>query len=114
MWDSLAVFSQRMVTTEGIPDSAVSILPGTCLGRYRNKGPGEAGASGAGMGRRLSELPIAREQSLKVSQDEAVATTGPKARRTTRPSPGQDQMVGGWRVGHHEARWQEKGSTGRA
>ena len=30
------------------------------------------------MGRRLDDLPIVREQSLKVSQDEAVATTGPK------------------------------------
>ena len=58
-------------------------------------GPGEAGASGAGMGRRLDDLPIVREQSLKVSQDEAVATTGPKARRTTKLSPGQDQLVGG-------------------
>ena len=51
------------------------------------KGPGEAGASGAGMGRRLGELPIAREQSLKVSQDEAVATTGPNGRRVTSRAP---------------------------
>ena len=49
------------------------------------------------MGRRLDELPIVREQSSKVSQDddrtkgeeddEAVARTGPNGRRVTSSAP---------------------------